>query len=92
LFILECYRAPGAAARWFNRFVDAVNSLTESPARCGLAPENDAVEPEIRQPLYGRRSAVYRAILTITGRDVRVLHIRHAAREALSAEDLAQDL
>lgn len=85
-------RAPGAAARWFNGFVDALNSLTESPKRCGLAPENDAVEPEIRQLLYGRRSGVYRALFTITGSDVRILHIRHAAREALSAEDLAQDL
>lgn len=64
--------------------MDALNSLTESPERCGLAPENDAVEPEIRQLLYGRRSGVYRALFTITGREVRVLHIRHAAREALA--------
>lgn len=85
-------RAPGAAARWFNGFVDALNSLTESPERCGLAPENDAVEPEIRQLLYGRRSGVYRALFTITGSDVRILHIRHAARETLSAEDLAEDI
>ena len=85
-------RAPRAAARWFNGFVDALRSLTESPERCGLAPENDAVRPEIRQLLYGRRSGVYRALFTITGQDVRVLHIRHAARETLSAEDLSEDL
>lgn len=72
--------------------MDALNSLTQSPERCGLAPENDAVEPEIRQLLYGRRSGVYRALFTITGQDVRVLHIRHAAREALSAEDLSEDI
>lgn len=85
-------RAPEAAARWFNGFVDALNSLMKSPERCGLAPENDAVEPEIRQLLYGRRSGIHRAIFTITGGDVRVLHIRHAAREPLSAEDLAEDI
>lgn len=37
-------------------------------------------------------AASNRALFTITGREVRVLHIRHAAREALSAEDLAEDL
>ena len=84
-------RAPEAAARWFNGFVDALNSLTKSPERCGLAPENHAMGPEVRQLLYGRRNGVYRALFTITGGEVRVLHIRHAAREPLSAEDLALD-
>lgn len=85
-------RSPQAAAHWFNGFVDALISLTKSPERCGFAPENDAVEPEIRQLLYGRRSGIYRALFTIQGKDVRVLHIRHAAREPLSAEDLAEDI
>jgi plasmid stabilization system protein ParE len=85
-------RAPEAAARWFNGFADALNSLAEFPDRCGLAPENDAFEPEIRQLLYGRKSGIYRVIFTITGREVRVLHIRHAARTALSADDLADDI
>ena len=85
-------RSPQAATHWFNGFVDALNSLTKSPERCGLAPENDAVKPEICQLLYGRRSGVYRALLTIQGQDVRVLHIRHAAREPLSGDDLTEDI
>ena len=85
-------RAPQAAARWFNGFVEALNTLTEFPNRCGLAPENDAVEPEIRQLLYGGRSGAYRALFTITEREDRVLHIRHAARTTLSPEDLADDI
>lgn len=85
------HRAPEAAARWFNGFVEAFNSLTTSPERCGLAPENNAVEPEIRQFLYGRRSGVYRALFTITGSEVRVLHIRHAARQTMTAEELSEE-
>ena len=85
-------RAPQAAARWFNGFIEALNTLTESPSRCGLAPENDSVEPEIRQLLYSGRSSVYRALFTITAREVRVLHVRHAARTTLSPEDLADDI
>lgn len=84
-------RAPEAAAQWFNGFVAALDSLTTSPERCGLAPENDAVEPEIRQFLYGRRSGVYRALFTTTGSEVGVLHIRHAARRTMTAEELRDE-
>ena len=80
-------QAPEAAARWFNYFVEALQTLSKSPKRCGLAPENDAVEPEIRQFLYGRRSGVYRVLFTITSSEVRVLHIRHAARRTMTADE-----
>ncbi len=80
-----------AAARWFNGFVDALNSLTISPERCGLAPENDTVEPEIRQLLYGRRSGVYRALFMVTHNEVRILHIRHAARQTLTSAEMKND-
>jgi prevent-host-death family protein len=45
----------------------------------------DAVSYQAMLDLVDRAEA-------ITGSDVRILHIRHAAREAFSAEDLAQDL
>ena len=81
-------QAPDAAARWFNGFDEAFQTLSKLPERCGLAPENDVVEPEIRQLLYGRRSGVYRVLFTITGSEVRVLHIRHAARQTMTAEEI----
>ena len=84
-------RAPEAAARWFNGFVEALNSLTTFPDRCGLASENDDVEPEIRQLLYGHRSGVYRALFVISGKEVRVLHIRHASRQTMTAEELSDE-
>jgi plasmid stabilization system protein ParE len=84
-------RSPEAAVRWFNDFVEALNSATKTPERCGLAPENSAVQPEIRQFLSGRRSGVYRALFTITGNEVRVLHVRHAARRTMTAEELTDD-
>lgn len=83
--------SPESAARWFNGFVDALNSLTTSPERCGLASENEMIEPEIRQLLYGRRSGTYRALFTITHDEVRILHIRHAARQTLTLADLKSD-
>ena len=79
-------RAPEAAARWFNGFVDALETLRSFPERCGVAPENEYFEQEIRQLLYGRRGGVYRAIFTIAGDEVHVLHVPHAARKPLEPD------
>ena len=43
-------RAPAAAERWFNGFVEAILALERNPTRCGLAPENEAVRYEIHLP------------------------------------------
>ena len=83
-------RSPENAARWFNRFLDALDTLNEHPQRCGLAPENDYVEQEIRQLLYGKRSGVYRALFTVREQEVRVLHIRHAARKTMTPDELSE--
>lgn len=79
-------RAPEAAARWFNGFVDALETLRSFPERCALAPENEYFEQEIRQFLYGRRGGVYRALFTIVGDEVHVLHVRHGARRPFKPE------
>lgn len=62
------------ALRWFDGFVEALDSLEAFPERWGLALENPHFEREIRQLVYGRRSGVYRALFTIEGRTVHVLH------------------
>ena len=71
------------AADWFNGLVDAVESLAEMPARCGLARENRHFDEDVRQLLYGKRPHVYRILFVIRGDVVYVLHVRHAARKAL---------
>lgn len=76
-------RAPAEAVEWFNSLSCAIASLREMPERCPLAPENDAFAEEIRHLLYGRRSGAYRVIFTLVGGVVRVLCLRHGAREPL---------
>lgn len=81
--------APMAAARWYHGLIDAIDSLSSFPERCGLAPENSVFELEIRQLLYGRKGRRYRALLTIVGDAVHVLHFRHwAQRSMISGEIL----
>lgn len=72
--------APKAARDWLDGLEDAIATLTDMPARCPLAPENDYFHVEIRQLLYGR----YRILFTIAAPDeVWIVHVRHAARQVL---------
>lgn len=82
--------APVAADRWLARFESALQSLADHPQRCGLAAENDAVEPTIRQLLFGRSTSVFRILLTIVGDEVRVLHIRRGVMANADAADLLE--
>jgi plasmid stabilization system protein ParE len=83
-------RSPQWATRWFNGFVEAIESLKTMPERCEKAVESRYVGIQVRQLLYGRQGGIYRALFTIRGREVHVLHVRHAARDWLTAEDFFQ--
>lgn len=72
------------AAGWFNGLVDAIESLGEMPTRCNLARESDEFEEPVRQLLYGKSPHVYRVLFIVRKDVVHVLHVRHAARQALS--------
>ncbi len=74
--------SPTHAAQWYNRLLEAIDTLEHLPERCGLAPESEAFEEEIRQLLYGK----YRVLFTMTRDAVHVLHVRHGARQALAPE------
>jgi len=67
------------AADWFNGLEALVLSLEKYPSR-GTPTSEDG---KLRQLLYGTRPSVYRVIYAIDapGAVVRVLHIRHGARQ-----------
>jgi hypothetical protein len=65
------------------------------PTRCPSAPESKRLRRDIRQLLYGKRPGVYRIIFRIEekakgGPLVRVLHIRHGARDRVRIKDLIE--
>ena len=75
--------APEAAVKWYNGVLDAFLSLEALPKRCPIAPESKAFKREIRQLLHGKRQHVYRILFDVTGETVRILHVRHGARDHL---------
>ena len=91
--LLDAYRwaakhAPRTAARWLSRFHAALGTLSTSPERCSVAPEAELVGREIRQYLFGKRQHVWRALFVIQADEVRVLHVRRAAMDTATPDDL----
>jgi plasmid stabilization system protein ParE len=80
-------RAPEAAVRWYNGFLDALYSLAANPERCQLAPETRKLSANVRQLLYGRRRS-YRALFLVREHTVVVLHIRHTARREATLDEI----
>jgi plasmid stabilization system protein ParE len=71
------------ASRWYLGLIDAIQTLSENPQRCPLAPDDGAFDDEVRQLLYGKRKGVYRILFTISSDAVHILKIRHGARKYL---------
>ena len=82
--------SPDRAAKWYDGLLTAIESLSEFPLRCPIAPENDRFAPELRQLIYGRITSAYRILFTIfespdpsEDPEVRILHVRHGARRPI---------
>ncbi|MDZ8223878.1 type II toxin-antitoxin system RelE/ParE family toxin [Nostoc sp. ChiVER01] len=82
--------SPLRASQWYAELLEAIDSLSQMPKRCPLAPENEYFSQEIRQLLYGRGRNSYRILFTILEDQevsmVRILHIRHTAQQILGED------
>ena len=80
--INEADASKGAFA-WFNVLAETVYSLERSPERGAVVPESKKL-----RHLHLGKPNTYRIIYAVDKRNhiVNVLHIRHGARAALSAE------
>lgn len=58
------------------------------PGRCPMAPDAPGFEVELRHFVVGE----YRALFTVEGRIVFVLHVRHGKRQPATRTDLARAL
>lgn len=89
-FAVAAEHAPETAARWLRRFEEALQTLSNNPTRCPLAPENDQVDRAIYQFLFGKRTARYRALFTIEDDRVLILHIRRGTMDTAAESDLCE--
>lgn len=73
-------RSPDHADRWLAAVRAKILSLDTLPEAYPVAAESDAFDVEIRQLLVGRGTP-WKVFFTIQGSTVRVLHVRHGARD-----------
>ncbi|MCF7765078.1 MAG: type II toxin-antitoxin system RelE/ParE family toxin [Verrucomicrobia bacterium] len=76
-------RSEEAAVKWYNGVLDAFLTLETFPDRCPLARESRTFRRKIRQLIHGKRRHTYRILFDVSGQTVRILHVRHGAREQL---------
>jgi plasmid stabilization system protein ParE len=82
-------RSPRGAASWADAFYKALKTLERNPQVCGFAPENDDHDAELRQLIFKTRQGHrYRAIFTIQGHRVYVLHIRGPGQDIMTADEI----
>ena len=81
-----------AAEKWEADIFDALESLSEYPARCPIAPEDKAVDFEVRHLLCGGKQGGYRIVFTIELNEkvplVWVYAVRHSSRQPMIPDDL----
>jgi len=85
--------APLHGPLWFNRLLDAIDSLRTFPQRCAYVPESGRFPFEARQLLFGRKPNVYRVVFAIEGDIVSVLRIlgpRQQLLEILTSANVLQ--
>ena len=88
-YLRAARHAPDTALRWMEGFHKALQTLSENPLRCSVAPESDAVELEIRQLFYRTKSRrSYRALFTIQGDEVRILHVRSPGQRLMRSGEI----
>jgi len=89
LFLWIAERPPEGADRWYRQWLKAVESLQRNPLVYGLAPESDYVDVDIRQVLFRtRQGRTYRALFSIEGDVVRILHVRGPGQAPVSRDEL----
>jgi plasmid stabilization system protein ParE len=82
-------RSPDGAAAWHQAWKNTVKLLEDSANGYGVAPENEDQELEIGQIMFHtRHGRNYRALYTIRGQDVFVMHIRAPGQDIVAADEL----
>ena len=82
-------RSQSQAAKWYNAFAEAIESLAKNPARCPVSRENDQFPNEIHDLYFGiGRRRTHRAVFTIRRDLVLVLSVRHLAQQDLTPDDV----
>jgi toxin ParE1/3/4 len=84
-------RSPQGATSWWDRWEQVLDQLRTAPLQCGLAPESTRYETDVRQLLFKtRRGRTYRALFSVVGRGVYILHVRAPGQNLIQRGQLGR--
>ena len=84
-------RSEAGAIAWGHAFDKALARLEEFADTMALAEEDELVEFDIREVHFKtRRGLVYRAVFTILGDTVHILHVRGPGQDYLGADEISE--
>lgn len=82
-------RSPQGAEAWHQMWKETFRLLQVSAGEYGLAPENEDQPLEVRQIMFHtRKGRDYRALYTIHGNEVYVMHIRAPGQDNLASDQV----
>lgn len=82
-------RSKEQAIRWYNGFLDAMKTLSDSPVSHPIIPEAGKFPIELRELYFGLGSRPsHRAVYSIQPDRIVIYAIRHLAQDQLGTEDL----
>jgi toxin ParE1/3/4 len=85
IYVYIAAESPETALRWYLGILAAIESLSDFPLRCPLAPESHEMVFELRHLIHGN----YRIIFGIHEGEVRIAQVRDGRRRTASIEDLS---
>jgi len=77
------------AVRWYHAYLKSLSLLPDQATGCGLAPEAEKFQIELRQILFKTRSGhVYRSLFVIVTNTIHVVGVRATGQDLASIGDL----
>jgi plasmid stabilization system protein ParE len=88
--IIRWYRDQSAEAveKWMSLLRKAEAGILDQPQAYPISSDSDELGIEIREAQIGKRHGVYRIWFIVSEDCLTILRVRHAARDALTADDL----
>jgi len=77
-----------AAVRWYQHYLQAIETLEEFPERCPKIPEPHLFDVAVRHLLFGTRRRRFRIVFAVSGGAVHIFRIRHWARAPIGPDEL----
>lgn len=81
--------SPDGALRWYEAYLNSLNSLPLKAPGSASAPEAESLEADVRQVFFKtRKGRTYRLLLVIMGQYIHVVGIRGAGQANVTRNDL----